>query len=144
MLNYFKATRGAPVPHQVIEYSSNLESRVDIAALVKLMHEAAASIEAFPRDALRTRASRRDVYCIADHHPENAFVHVVLRIASGRTEEVKKAAGETMFAALCDFLAPVQARTPLGISFEMQEIDPVFRWKKNSIPQFMKQRGSNS
>jgi 5-carboxymethyl-2-hydroxymuconate isomerase len=125
------------VPHQIVEYSSNLEARIDIASLVKLLHETAASIDAFPIAALRTRVARRDHYRIADNKPENAFVHVVLRIASGRSSDVKKAAGDKLFGVLCDFLAPVQAATPLGISFEMQEIDPVFRWKRNNIPSWM-------
>jgi len=128
------------VPHQIVEYSSNLESKVNIAEMLMLLHETTASIEAFPRAALRTRAERRDQYCIADHDPENAFVHVLLRIASGRSEEQKKAAGDIIFSALCNFLAEVQAVTPIGISFEIQEIDPVFRWKKNSIPIFMNKK----
>ncbi len=129
--------RGCAVPHQIIEYSANLEAKLDIAALVRLMHDTVASIDAFPIAALRTRVARRDQYCIADLDEANAFVHVVLRVAAGRGEEVKKAAGEIIFAALCQHLAAVQAVTPLGISFEMQEIDPVFRWKKNSIPAFL-------
>jgi 5-carboxymethyl-2-hydroxymuconate isomerase len=132
------------VPHQIVEYSSNLESKVDIPALVKLLHETAASIDAFPRAALRTRVARRDQYCIADNDPVNAFVHVLLRIASGRTAEVKKAAGDKLFGALCEFLAPVQATSPLGISFEMQEIDPVFRWKRNNTASWLEKKGSGS
>lgn len=132
------------MPHQIVEYSSNLESKVDIPAMVKLLHETAASIEAFPRAALRTRVARRDHYCIADHDPENAFVHVLLRIASGRSPDVKKAAGDKLFDTLCEFLAPVQATTPVGISYEIQEIDPVFRWKRNNIPSWMEERRTGS
>ncbi len=130
------------MPHQIVEYSSNLESQVDIAAMIRLLHETVAGIDAFPRAALRTRVARRDQYCIADHHPDNAFVHVLLRIASGRSPEVKKAAGDRIFRVLCDYLAPVQASTPLGISFEIQEIDPVFRWKKNNLPAWLEKRAA--
>lgn len=132
------------MPHQIVEYSSNLESKVDIPAMVKLLHETAASIEAFPRGALRTRVARRDHYCIADHDPANAFVHVLLRIAAGRSPEVKKAAGDKLFGALCEFLSSVQATTPVGISFEIQEIDPVFRWKRNNIPSWLEKRCTSS
>jgi len=132
------------VPHQIVEYSSNLESQVDIAAMIRLLHETVAGIDAFPRAALRTRVARRDQYCIADHHPDNAFVHVLLRIASGRSPEVKKAAGDRIFRVLCDYLAPVQASTPLGISFEIQEIDPVFRWKKNNLPAWLEKRAAGA
>lgn len=129
------------MPHQIVEYSANLEAKVDISALVTLMHETAAGIEAFPRAALRTRVARRDRYCIADRNPDNAFVYVLLRIASGRSPEVKKAAGDKLFEALCEFLAPVQATSPLGISFEIQEIDPVFRWKRNNTARGCKRGG---
>jgi 5-carboxymethyl-2-hydroxymuconate isomerase len=132
------------VPHQIVEYSSNLESQVDIAAMIRLLHETVAGIDAFPRAALRTRVARRDQYCIADHHPDNAFVHVLLRIAAGRSPEVKKTAGDQIFEVLCDYLAPVQATTPLGISFEIQEIDPVFRWKKNNLPAWLEKRAATN
>jgi 5-carboxymethyl-2-hydroxymuconate isomerase len=134
--------RSTAVPHQIVEYSSNLESQVDIAAMIRLLHETVAAIDAFPRAALRTRVARRDQYCIADHDPANAFVHVLLRIASGRGPEVKKAAGDRIFQVLCDYLAPVQETTPLGISFELQEIDPVFRWKKNNLPAWLEKRAT--
>ena len=132
------------MPHQIVEYSSNLESKVDIRAMVHLLHETAAGIEAFPRGALRTRVAKRDLYCIADHDPANAFVHVLLRIAAGRSADVKKEAGDKLFDTLCEFLAPVQATTPVGISFEIQEIDPVFRWKRNNIPSWMERRRAGS
>lgn len=130
------------MPHQIIEYSANLESRLDMAALVRFMHDTVASIDAFPLAALRTRAERRDLYCIADLDEANAFIHVLLRIASGRSPEVKKAAGEQIFQLLCDYLAPVHETSPLGISLEIQEIDPVFRWKRNNLPAWLQKRAA--
>ena len=129
------------MPHQIVEYSANLEDKVDIGELLLLLHETVAGIDAFPRAALRTRAARREQYRIADIHPDNAFVHVLLRIASGRSLQVKKDAGERIFQALCDFLAPVQTAGPLGISFEIQEINPELRWKKNNLALYLQQRG---
>lgn len=132
------------MPHQIVEYSANLESKVDIPGLARLLHETAAGIDAFPRAALRTRVVRRDHYCIADHVPDNAFIHVLLRIASGRSLEVRKSAGEKLFGTLCEFLEPVQATTPLGISFEIQEIDPVLRWKKNNLLVWLEKRAAEA
>ena len=131
------------MPHQIIEYSANLESKVDLAGLVSHMHETAASIEIFPRAALRTRVARRDRYRIADNHADNAFVHVLLRIASGRSLEARKHAGDVLFEALCDFLKPAQDSGPLGISFEIQENNPDMRWKKNNLPDWLRKRGAS-
>ena len=85
------------MPHQVIEYSANLEPTLRLPELIAALHETAASVEALPLAGLRTRAVRRDHYRIADDHPENGFVHVVLRIAHGRPLDVQQAAGTRIF-----------------------------------------------
>ena len=128
------------MPHQIIEYSENLSSRVEIAALVKHLHETAAAIEALPVGGLRTRTVAHTEYRIADGHPDNAFINVVLRIAPGRSMEVRKAAGETLFAALCEFLEATFASSPLAISYEIQEIDAELRWKQNNLRRYMTER----
>ena len=128
------------MPHQIIEYSANLGARMDVDALVTVLHETAAGIDALPLGGLRTRAVARDHYRIADGHPDNAFVNVVLRLAPGRSFEVRKAAGETLFAALCDFLEPAFSTSPLAISYEIQEIDADLRWKRNNLRDYMAQR----
>lgn len=128
------------MPHQIIEYSANLEPDLRLPALIALLHETAASVAAFPLAALRTRAVRRDHYRIADDDPANGFVHVVLRIAHGRSPEVQKAAGSRIFEALCGHLEPIYSRAPLAISFEIQEINPNLRWKKNNLREYLAKR----
>ncbi len=130
------------MPHLTIEYSANLERDLDLPALVEALHTTAVGIEAFPLAGMRTRAERRDIYRIADGHPDNAFVHVVLRIGHGRPLEVRQAAGEQLFSALNDFLAPVSARRALAISFEIQELDPVLNYKAGNIRDHLARRAS--
>ena len=131
------------MPHQIIEYSANLGSRIDIDALVSALHETAAGIDALPLGGLRTRAVAREHYQIADGHPDNAFINVMLRLAPGRSKDVRRAAGETLFGALCDFLAPTFSASPLSISYEIQEIDAELRWKQNNLRDYMAQRNEN-
>jgi 5-carboxymethyl-2-hydroxymuconate isomerase len=128
------------MPHQIIEYSSNLDSSIDIDELVKALHQTASEVEAFPLAGLRTRAVAREHYRIADAHADNGFVHVVLRVAHGRPLDVRKAAGEKIFETLCAFLEPHQSTSPLAISFEMQNIDPDVRWKKNNLRDYIAER----
>ncbi len=128
------------MPHQIIEYSANLEPTLRLSELIATLHETAASVEAFPLAGLRTRAVRRDHYRIADDHPENGFVHVVLRIAHGRPLDVQQAAGSRIFEALCGHLEPIYSRSPLAISFEMQEINPDLRWKQNNLREYLAKR----
>src|SRR3546814_3469905 len=77
------------MPHVTIEYSANLEQRLDIAALCATALEAAASTGVLELGATRVRAVRCDHYAIADRHRDNAFVDVSLRIGRGRSEEAR-------------------------------------------------------
>jgi len=128
------------MPHQTIEYSANLEPQLDIDALVRVLHETAAGIDALPIGGLRTRAVARQHYRIADGHPDNAFINVFLRIAPGRPFDVRKAAGEKLFEALCDYLEPIYSSSPLAISYEIQELDADLRWKQNNLRDYMTKR----
>ncbi len=132
------------MPHLIIEYSANLEDRVDITDLMETLHETAIATGVFPRKGVRTRASRRDQYLIADHHPDNAFVHLIARIGHGRSLELRQKTGETLFHALCDALQAVMASSPLAISFEIQEIDPNLNFKKNNLPVWLERREEKS
>lgn len=128
------------MPHQIIEYSANLEARIGIDRIVDGLHLAAAGIEGLPVGGLRTRAARRDVWRIADGHADNAFVHVTLRLGHGRPLSKQREFGEALFAALCEMLAPVSSTSPLAISFEIQEIHPELSWKKNNLRDYMAKR----
>ena len=128
------------MPHQIIEYSANLDADMKIDELVAALHATAADIDALPVGGLRTRAVRRDHFKIADGHPDNTFINVTLRVAQGRTLEIRQDAGERLFAALCDFIAPIFDRRPMALSCEIQEISPETRWKQSNIRDYLARR----
>lgn len=129
------------MPHITIEYSSNIADRLHVDTCIRRVHDAAMTTGIFADDALRTRASERRHFRVADGHPDNAFVHVTLRMRPGRTPEVKQAAGRVIYQAICDHLAPIFADSPLGLTFEMQEIDVANRFHTSTIGDHMKKRG---
>jgi len=128
------------MPHQIIEYSENLESMMDVHALLDGMHKAAAETDGLPLGGLRTRVAVRNHYEIADQSPANAFVHVILKLGHGRSEEVKQGFGDRLFPILCKLLEPVAANQPLAISFEIQEIHPKLTWKQSNLREHMARR----
>lgn len=128
------------MPHFVVEYSSNLEDRLDLDGLIYKIHETAAGTGVFERKGIRTRAACRDRYRIADGHPDNGFVHLVARIGHGRSVEVRRDAGEKIFAAVCAHLEPIYESSPLGISFEIQEINPDVAFRQNNLPDWIAKR----
>lgn len=132
------------MPHQIIEYSANLESVVDIDELMDALHETAKAIDALPTAGIRTRAVRREHYKIADGHPDNVFVNVTLRVAEGRSLKVRQDAGERLFGTLCDFVEPIFASQAVLLSYEIQEIRPDTRWKHSNIRDYLAKRTSDN
>jgi 5-carboxymethyl-2-hydroxymuconate isomerase len=128
------------MPHQIIEYSANLDDSLDIDGLVRALHETAVSIDALPTGGIRTRAARREVFRIADGHPDNTFINVTLRIAEGRPLDVQKATGQKLFDELNRYVAEIYQNRPIALSFEIQEINPDTRWKKSNIRDYMASR----
>jgi 5-carboxymethyl-2-hydroxymuconate isomerase len=121
------------MPHLIVEYSANLDEVVDIKALVAAVHAAALETGIFPIGGLRTRAARRDVYAIADGHPDNGFVHVQARIGQGRPADVREKAAAHLFQAVKQATAAVFAARPLGLTLELVEIDPIGAMKHNNL-----------
>jgi len=128
------------MPHIVVEYSAGLRKRLDIDAFIAALHKAALQTGVFPVGGLRTRAYEPTHCLIADGHTDNAFVHISLKVGHGRDLETRKRACETIFAAACAQLASLYERSPLAISLEMQEIDPVLTFKKNNLHDYTAKR----
>ena len=130
--------------HIVIEYSANLRGQLDLPGFLRSVHEAALATGVFPIGGIRTRAYEAQHYVIADANPDNAFVHISLRVGHGRDIDTRKRACEAIFAAAVKELEGVYERLPLGIALEMQEIDPVLTFKKNNLHEYVKQRAEKS
>ncbi|MFN8061037.1 MAG: 5-carboxymethyl-2-hydroxymuconate Delta-isomerase [Vicinamibacterales bacterium] len=130
------------MPHLIIEYSSNLRPVLDVSRLVQRLHEAAIRTGIFPLGGVRTRAVAREHYRVADGHPDNAFVHAVLRVGSGRDLETRQRVGQQVFADLCGALATISDTQPLAISFEVEEIEPMLSYRKNNIHEYLTRRSA--
>jgi 5-carboxymethyl-2-hydroxymuconate isomerase len=119
--------------HFILEYSGNLAGELDVPVLFRALHNTAVATGVFPLGGIRFRAVRCDDYLIADGNPDNAFVHLSMKMGYGRPLGVRKDVGEKLFATLCAVLDPSFRRRPLGISFEIQELNPELSYKKNNM-----------
>ncbi len=128
------------MPHIIIEYSANLRGRLDFPRFLAVVQQSALATGVFPIGGVRVRAYEADHYRIADAHPDNAFMHVVLKVGHGRSVETRRQACEAIFATICEQLEALYQAIPLGISLEMQEIDPAFSFKRNNLHEFVKAR----
>jgi 5-carboxymethyl-2-hydroxymuconate isomerase len=126
------------MPHFTIEYSANLDGRLDIAAVCEVVRKAAVETGIFPLGGIRVRAVRCEHYAIADARQDYGFLDMVLRIGEGRDLPTRKKAGEHVFQALSGYLDPVFATSKFALSFDMQINDKDTSWKRNNIHDALK------
>jgi len=126
------------MPHFTIEYSANLDARVDMAKVVEVVRKAAVETGIFPVGGIRVRALRCEHYAIADGKPHLGFLAMVLRLGEGRDLATRKKAGEHVFRALSDHLDPVFAASKFALSFDIQINDKEMSWKRNNIHEALK------
>jgi 5-carboxymethyl-2-hydroxymuconate isomerase len=126
------------MPHFTIEYSANLDGRVDMGAIVELVRKAAVETGIFPLGGIRVRAVRCEHYAIADGSRHFSFLDMVLRLGEGRDLPTRQQAGEHIFKTLSAYLDPVFADEKFALSFDMQINDKETSWKRNNIHEALK------
>lgn len=125
------------MPHLMIDYSPNLEGRLDVPALCHALRDAAAATGILPLAGIRVRATAATHVVIADGNPDHAYLDISLRLRGGRSPEDKARATEQIFAAAEAFCADVLASSSFMLSFEMRDIDPDLSPKTSSIRRYL-------
>ncbi len=126
------------MPHFTLEYSANLDKRLDMSRVVEVVRNAAVQTGIFPLGGIRVRAIKCEHYAIADGNPNLGFLDMVLRLGEGRDLATRKKAGEHIFKALSAHLDPVFAQSKFALSFDMQINDKETSWKRNNIHEALK------
>lgn len=131
------------MPHLIVEYSANLEQKITLDDLLDKLRESALATGIFPLGGLRVRAFSTDHYRIADCDPANGYVHVTALIGHGRPLDVRKRAGERLFATLTEHLKYVYEQSPLAISFNIHEFHPELNFKMNNLHEHVRRRAAS-
>jgi len=107
------------MPHIVIEYTANLGAQARIPELLKTVNQTMIAQDGvFPIGGIRSRALRLDDYRMADGAADDAFVHVTLKIGSGRSEAVKKQICDALFHAVKAHFAEPHEKPYLALALE--------------------------
>jgi 5-carboxymethyl-2-hydroxymuconate isomerase len=121
------------MPHITLDYSANLDGRVDMHALCRTVLKAALATGVFETGAVRVRALPCDAYAIADDDERNAYIHIAFRLATGRDPATKKRVGEALFQAVTAALGELAGSPHFALSLELSEIDAELSWKANGM-----------
>ena len=122
------------MPHLIVEYTDNLSAEGDIDGLLRKANAVLiAQGGVFKPGAVRSRAVALRQYCVADGNADYAFVHGMLKIGAGRTDEEKRRACGALFTLIKEHFAALYARRYLALSLELYEFDEGGTYKHNNI-----------
>lgn len=133
------------MPHLVILYTANLEKETDMTVLCRtlantmLQVKDETGVQVYPTGGTRVFAYPAPHFAVADSKDDYAFVYLNVRMAIGRSDATKKAAGEAIMASAKAHFEPVFAQRHNGMTLQIKEGMEVFDVKhSNSHPLFNK------
>jgi 5-carboxymethyl-2-hydroxymuconate isomerase len=115
------------MPHLVILYTPNLEGKTDVSALCRklademLVLRDEAGKQVFPTGGTRVLAYPAAHYAVADGKGDYGFMYLNVRMASGRSDAVRKEAGDRLLAVVKAHVAPMFERELVGITLQVDE-----------------------
>lgn len=127
------------MPHLLVDFSPNMETRVDMAGFCNALRIATIETGALPMPGIRVRAVRADYVSIADGDPKHGYIDISVRLRGGRDLETRKAATQKIFDAARAFLEPALKTHSIALSLEMRDIDPALSPKFGTIREHLKQ-----
>jgi 5-carboxymethyl-2-hydroxymuconate isomerase len=125
------------MPHIHVDYSANLEDRLDVAGLCRVLRDAAVATGILPLAGIRVRAVRADYVVIADGNPDHAYLDISIRLRGGRSDAAKAEATASIFVAAEAYCAGVMATSSFMLSMEMRDINPALSPKASSIRKYL-------
>lgn len=115
------------MPHCVILYTPNLEAKTDVGVLCRALADEMIAIhdeegkQVFPTGGTRVLAYPAAHYAVADGKGDYGFMYLNVRMGAGRSDAVKKEAGDRLFAVVRQHFAPIFAQELVGITLQIDE-----------------------
>lgn len=115
------------MPHLVVLYTPNVDQLTDMTALCRALADAMLTVrdeagkQVFPTGGTRVLAYPAAHYAVADGQGDYGFVYLNLRMANGRSDAVKKHAGNLLLEVVKKHFAPVWDASLLGITLQIDE-----------------------
>jgi 5-carboxymethyl-2-hydroxymuconate isomerase len=127
------------MPHLVILYTPQIEAETDMSVLcrsladVMLAQRDEGVKRVFPIGGTRVLAYPAAHYAVADGAADYAFIYLNLRMGAGRSEAVKKSAGDELLACASAHFEALLAKRHLGITLQIDEGLPAYDGKLSNL-----------
>ena len=115
------------MPHCVILYTPNLEAKSDVGVLCRKLADTMLTIrdeagkQVFPTGGTRVLAYPAAHYAVADGKGDYGFMYLNVRMGLGRSDAVKKHAGDSLLAVVKEHFAPIFDQVPVGLTLQIDE-----------------------
>ena len=115
------------MPHCVILYTPNIDAKSDLSALCRSLADEMlqvrdeAGAQVFPTGGTRVLAYPAAHYAVADGKGDYGFMYLNVRMAAGRSEAVKKSAGDRLLEVVKQHFAPIFEENLFGITLQIDE-----------------------
>jgi 5-carboxymethyl-2-hydroxymuconate isomerase len=115
------------MPHCVILYTPNVDAKTDMTALCRALADTMLTIldekgkQVFPTGGTRVLAYPAAHYAVADGKHDYTFVYINVRMGAGRSDAVKKIAGDTLLGVVKQHFAPIFDDSLIGITLQIDE-----------------------
>ncbi len=91
----------------------------------------------FPVTGTRVLAYPAPWHAVADGQPDRAFMYLHLRIAVGRSDAIKKIAGDALLERAKAHCEPLFAAIPMGLTVQIDEGAQVYDAKHSNLQSFL-------
>lgn len=109
------------MPHLVLEYSNNIKEKASFEPLFYQLHQILVSVCSASLESCKSRAVPHKIFYVGDGNPKNAFVHLEIRLADGRSLKIREEAGRQILQILGEYFSKSLRDLNLQITVESTE-----------------------
>ncbi len=123
------------MPHVILEYSDNLKEKIDFSNLFADLHQILVVVTSADIGSCKSRAVEHTQFYIGNGSGRNAFIHVEVLLAEGRTLSVRQELGKQFLSALEDYFSKSIKDLQLQMTVEIKEFprNLYFKIPKDSV-----------
>ncbi len=114
------------MPHLILEYSSNIFEKANLSSLLKKMNEYLSEILPTDLSSCKSRSIEYSDFFVGNGNPHNAFLHVNLKVLSGRSAEQLHDVGQGLISILKEYFQHSATELNLQITLEIEELQKTY------------------
>ena len=114
------------MPQLTLEFSSNVIEKNNLNKLFQECHFLLEKLLPTNIDSCKSRAIEYLHYHIGNGEPNNAFVHITLKVMPGRSVDTLKIVGDDMMAILENYFSSSLKKLNLQMTLEIMELQQTY------------------